>query len=100
MRFIARDFNAEPPMQSRPLSTASRNAHDAPLARSSAPMAYSIESAAEESSTSRDTIYRAIRNGDLKARKIGSRTVICSCALVAASTRSTLPNATTSAARN
>jgi len=63
-------------MQSRLLSTTSQNALAASPQHSTAPMAYSVESAAEESSTSRDTIYRAIRCGDLRARKIGSRTVI------------------------
>jgi excisionase family DNA binding protein len=41
-----------------------------------APLAYGIEAACEAAGVKRDTIYRAIRRGELIARKIGTRTVI------------------------
>jgi excisionase family DNA binding protein len=39
-------------------------------------MAYSIQQLGEITGVGRTTIYAAIRNGHLKARKIGRRTVI------------------------
>jgi excisionase family DNA binding protein len=39
-------------------------------------LGYSVEHAGTVTGVKRDTIYRAIRRGELTARKIGSRTVI------------------------
>jgi excisionase family DNA binding protein len=40
------------------------------------PLAYGVAAAAAAAGAGRDTLYRAIRDGGLTARKIGARTVI------------------------
>lgn len=40
------------------------------------PLAYSISAAAEKANIGRDGLYRAIRDGRLRARKFGRRTVV------------------------
>lgn len=42
----------------------------------SSPLAHTIQSAARKATIGRTTLYNAIRSGELRARKIGRRTVI------------------------
>lgn len=45
--------------------------------RAAPPLAYSVEEAAKIARLSRSSIYLALRDGSLTARKAGRRTIIC-----------------------
>jgi hypothetical protein len=51
-------------------------AHFEPHSTGEEPLAHTIEAASRISTCGRTLLYSAIKSGDLKARKIGRRTVI------------------------
>ena len=63
-------------MRSKLLNSAACPSAGPPAGISPEPLAYGIDAGAEAAGVKRDTVYRAIANGQLTARKIGSRTVI------------------------